>query len=215
MRLIAPFLASALALTAITPAIAQDSDPLGFGVSAGVGSMGLFVEPSYRLTENFGIRAPIGFGSYDTTLTVEGISYDSKLTLGGIGLIADYFPFGSGLRVGGGLWAGQEEIKSNATITTNTQIGNTNYNNAQLNTKIDPKNAIRPMATIGYSGRISRLSLDMDVGVIGNSAFDVNITETTGTVAQADIDAEIAEIKQGAADVSFMPFLKFGARLSF
>jgi hypothetical protein len=51
--------------------------------------------------------------------------------------------------------------------------------------------------------------------VIGNSAFNVNITETTGTVAQGDIDAETAQIRQGAADLEFLPFLKFGARLSF
>jgi hypothetical protein len=215
MRLYISALATATCVATFSPASAQDGTELGFGLTAGVGSMGLVIEPSYRLSESFGLRAPIGFGSYSTNLTFEGIEYDSKLTVGGVGLIADFYPFESGLRIGGGLWAGSEKVDSSSTITTPTQIGNTVYNNAQLNTLIDPKNDVRPLATIGYSGRVSRLSIDMDVGVIGNSAFNVNITETTGTVAQGDIDAETAQIRQGAADLEFLPFLKFGARLSF
>ncbi|MBB5514275.1 hypothetical protein FHS89_000273 [Rubricella aquisinus] len=215
MRFSISALATAACVATYSASFAQDGSEHGFGVTAGVGSMGLVIEPSYRLNESFGLRAPIGFGSYSTNLTFEGINYDSKLTIGGVGLIADFYPFESGFRVGGGIWAGNEKVDSRSTITTPTQIGNTVYNNAQLNTLIDPKNDVRPLATIGYSGHLSRFSVDMDIGVIGNSAFNVNITETTGTVAQADIDAETAQIRQGAADLEFLPFLKFGARLSF
>lgn len=89
---------------AISQATSTDRQPLGLGVTARVGTLGIGLDVTKSFSPQIDGRLGINFGSLNVNRTDSGISYDSKLNLSSIQLFGDYYPFGSSnFRVTGGL----------------------------------------------------------------------------------------------------------------
>ena len=186
----------------------EATQPVTVGV--GVGTMGLVVEPSVKTSHKTAIRMPIGFGSANTSQTVDGIDYDVNASVGGVGLMADYYPSAGSLRVSGGLF--KSNLNAEGRATGNLEVGANSYVGVDVTTSAKPKNALAPTVSIGFDGHVGAgWGISTDVGVMYVGGFSATATDATGTVSQADLDAEMTSVNDELGDISVLPFVKFGA----
>jgi len=187
---------------------ASMSQPYKVGV--GVSSLGLVVEPSRRIGSQTAVRLPIAFGSAQTTADIDGINYDVDGSVGGVGLMGDYYPGAGAFRVSGGLF--KQNLELNGRATGNVQVGSNAYVGVDLRTTGKPDNAIAPMVSIGFDGEVGQgWSVSTDVGAMYVGGFSVVAVDEAGTVSTTDLDAEVAAINSELNDVSIVPFISIGA----
>jgi hypothetical protein len=80
--------------------------PLGVGVTARVGTLGIGVDVAKSLTPQFNGRLGFNFGNVGFNRTDSGIDYNSQLNLSSVQLFGDYYPINSSsFRITGGLVA--------------------------------------------------------------------------------------------------------------
>lgn len=192
--------------------VAHAQEPGDFGVNVGVSTLGPTIEGTYRISEKLGVRVPAGYfgGEFDTS--EDGIDYDLNASIGGIGLLADYYPLSGGLRLSGGAFL--SKYSADGTGKGSGQIGDTVYNNLDLVLDAEAENSVMPTLSLGYDGSIwQRWTLSADLGAMYTGGFDVNLQDRSGQVSQSDIDAEIAKIESDAPD--FMPYVKLSVGFRF
>lgn len=204
----------ALPLTACVLSACAANNPANYtqpvSVGAGISTIGLTVEPSYRATDRWGVRAPIGFGSINRNLTVEGIDYDVSASTGGVGVLGDYYPTGGGLRVSGGLF--KSNIGSTGRATGTVDVGSGTYAGVDLRTEVETERSIAPMVAVGYDGQIGAgWGLSADLGAIYTGGFKTSITDLSGIVPQSDIDAEVSSVDAAIDEYKVIPYFKLGA----
>jgi len=203
---------SVLMLTVLTACGAQNSrnatQPVTIGV--GVGTMGLVVEPSVKTGEQTALRMPIGIGNANTSTTVDGIDYDVSASVGGVGLMADYYPSEGPFRVSGGVF--RTNLEATGRATGNVEVGANSYVGVDVTTVGKPKRSFAPAVSVGFDSHVgSGWGFSSDVGVMYVGGFSATATDASGTVSQADLDAEVNAINDEIDDISVLPFLKFGA----
>ena len=72
----------------------------------------------YKYSNNIGFRGFFAGGiSESRSQTESDIKYEAKAKLGGIGLLVDYYPMNSGLKLSGGLFKSNTDITMKSTIT--------------------------------------------------------------------------------------------------
>ncbi|MGB0438557.1 MAG: hypothetical protein ACPGFC_00460 [Paracoccaceae bacterium] len=120
-------------------AIAQDS-----GAETGVPTIGLGVstfgptlEGSVRFNDRLGARGL--WAGYKTSGSerVDGIDYDADVSLGGVGLLVDYYPFESGLRVSGGYFISSTDFAGSATSSAGNPIDIGGHNRCRERDRFD------------------------------------------------------------------------------
>ena len=203
---------SILLLTILTACGAQHSrdatQPVTIGV--GAGTMGLVVEPAIKTGHRTALRIPIGFGSANTSTSVDGIDYDVSASVGGVGVLADYYPSAGSFRVSGGLFKTNLEATGRATGTV--EVGANTYAGVDVTTTGKPKNAVAPVISVGFDGHLgSGWGISSDLGVMYVGGFSATASDATGLVSQADLDAEMTAVNDELGDISVLPFVKFGA----
>lgn len=187
---------------------AEFTQPIGIGV--GLSSVGAVIEPTYRISSKTGVRMPLAFGSANTDQTIDGINYDVSGRIGGVGLLADYFPAGSALRFSGGLFKSNMSVDGRA--TGNVDVGANTYVGVDLTSNVEASNSIAPMVSVGYDGQVGNgWGVSADVGAIFVGGFEGTVTDATGTVSAADLNAEMDAINDELGDISAVPYLKLGA----
>ncbi|PWR03911.1 hypothetical protein DKT77_04150 [Meridianimarinicoccus roseus] len=195
---------------ALGPAAAQD--PGEVGVTLGVSTLGPTVEGSYRISDRLGVRVPVGYLGTDLDESEDGIDYDLDLTIGGVGLLADYYPGLGGLRVSGGAFLGQYEADGGG--RGSGRIGGTDYTNVDMALDVHARNRVMPALSLGYDGTLGRRwLLSADLGAMYTGGFDVNLTDRTGQVSQSDLDAEISDLESDIPD--FLPYVKLSVGFRF
>ncbi len=181
-----------------------------FSIGAGVGTMGAVIEPSLRTGPRSGVRIPIGLGSLSGSRTIDGIEYDVDTPLGGVGLIADYYPAANGFRISGGLFKSSFEIDGRATGMV--EVGQNTYAGVDLRANIKPSLSVSPVIAVGYEGALGAgWRISTDVGVLYTGGLDGTASEVNGIVPQADLDAEISAINAELSSQNILPYIKFGA----
>jgi len=205
-------LVSVLLLLVLSACGAQHSreatQPVTIGV--GAGTMGLVVEPALKTSHRTAVRVPIGFGSANTSTTVDGIDYDVSGSVGGVGLLADYYPSAGSFRVSGGLF--KSNLKADGRATGNVEVGANTYVGVDVTTTAQPKNALAPVLALGFDGHVgSGWGISGDLGVMYVGGFEASASDATGIVSQADLDAEMTAVNDELSDVSILPFIKLGA----
>ena len=141
------------------------AEETGFGLGVGVSTLGLTVEPRYRVNETFGVRAPIGFASYSTEDDFDGNDFAGDVRLGGLGLLADYYLPVGGLRVSGGAFISNYRVSAEA--SGELDIDGVTYADAEIDGRIRARNRISPMLTVGADiGNLRGWSFSSDLGVI-------------------------------------------------
>lgn len=214
MRLPALCLTTALIAAAALPAHAGE-------VYANVGLPGLMLGYAQPLSPDFTLRADIAtLGRRSKHTTEEGIDYQAQVQAERAALLADWFVVG-GLRLTGGVTFNRMKVDLLAQGNGSTvNIGGTNYvltANDRLNVKIEfPRTT--PYLGLGYGHQLTQgLGFTFDLGA---SIGKARVSEThSGPVldnaSQADIDRELAELRDGVGKVRFIPQLSVGLALRF
>ncbi len=192
-------------------------------VYTGIGTHGLMLGYAQPVAPHVTVRADYAsFGKRNRQENEEGIDYDAKITFNRIGLFADAFPFApGGFRLTGGVtfnnWKVDMEGRGNGGTIN---IGGTNYTMTsadRLNVKIEyPKTT--PYVGIGYGHQLSTgWGFVFDLGA---SIGKAKVTEThsgpnLSLASQADIDREMAEVREGAGKVKAIPLIAIGFNYRF
>ncbi len=196
-------------LSACSGQSARDADqPVTIG--AGISTMGIVVEPSVQTGPKTAVRIPLAFGNANFSQTVDGIDYDVTGRVGGIGVLADYYPAAGALRLSGGLF--RSSLNADGRATGTVEVGGTTYGGVDIRTNGRPSQRIAPMVSVGYDGHLaSGWGISTDIGVMYTGGFEVSIDDVTGTASQADLDAEVNAVNDELSDYKVLPFIKLGA----
>ena len=121
-----------------TTATAQDRGAVSAGL--GVTSFGYTLEGAYQLRPTLGLRGMIMGGfSIDDTFDYEGTSVNGTADLGGVAVVADYYPLANAWRMSGGLFFSNSDVSGSFTEGAVTYDG-----------KLVFENDVAPMVTTGF-----------------------------------------------------------------
>ncbi len=201
---------------------------LGGGAQAGevygnLGFPGVGLGYAHPLNGSFTVRGDwMTLGTHRRTQTEEGILYNGELKTSRFGLFADWFPFDGTFRLTGGVAATNYRLTLDASGAGGTlEIGDRTYTTTAadgINVQIKyPKTA--PYLGIGWGHQAnSGLRFAFDIGTIFAKPT------VTGTLrgqlaneadAQANLDKELAELRDGAGKAKYIPQITFSVGYSF
>lgn len=216
---------SVAAMATLTLALGLSSHASAGEVYTGIGTHGVMLGYAQPVSPHLTVRGDFGtLGSRTHNEREEGVDYEGKATYNRTGLFADWFPFANGFRFTGGVTFNRMKIdlvaKGNGQPMT---IGNNTFTsdpNDRLNVKVEfPKTT--PFLGIGYGHQLSTgWGFTFDLGA---SIGKAKVTEThsgpnlgnTAVVSQADIDAELAEVRDGVGKVKAIPLIAIGFNYRF
>ena len=170
----------------------------------------------------FGLRVDaVTLGQRRDTRREEGIDYDGRLKADRLALLADWFPFAGRFRLTGGITANQYRLDLLASGAGGSlTLGNTRYV-----TSADDRFAVQlrfprstPYFGFGWGHQSgSGLRWSVDVGaMVGKASVSYSLAGPIAQrAAQADIDAELAELRSGVGRVRAVPQLSLGLGYSF
>ncbi len=208
-----------------TPAPNQ-KQPLGLGVSTGIGTLGIGVNVAKSLTPQLNGRLGFNFGKLDASRTDSGISYDSQLNLSSVQLFGDYYPFSSsGFRVTGGL------VAQNNTFSVTSKPSNGNYtiDNTQysasavgsLTGEYKYANSIAPYIGIGIGKSTSDgFGFNADLGVMFTGAPKVSLNASNPTfnnnpITRTQLDNQVRQTESDLKGFNVYPVISVGLSYGF
>lgn len=213
--------ALAVAAAALVPALTAQAGEVyvqGGFAGAGVG----FAQP---VGDAFTLRADVmGIGTRSGDYNIDGTEYRGRLKLNRAALFGDWFVSGGGFRLTAGLGAHDASLE-----LTTSRVGQTvNIGSRTLvltagdrfEAKVEyPKTM--PYLGVGYGhhGSATGWGFVFDAGVfIGKAKVTgqaVGAGFTAAGVTQADVDAELQQIRDDRTDLKVLPQVTFGANYRF
>jgi hypothetical protein len=190
-------------------------------VYGGVGLPGVMLGYAHPLGNGFTVRGDFGtLNLPGETVNEEGIDYEADAKLNRLGFFADWFVLG-GLRLTGGVTFNGMSLDLQARGNGGTiNIGGTDYVTSpddRMDVKIEfPRTT--PYVGIGYGHHQGAgLGFLFDLGAsIGRAKLSATTSgPNLGQVDQADIDAELEELRDGVGKVRFFPQLSLGLTYRF
>ena len=201
--------------------------PLGVGVTARVGTLGIGVDVNKSLTPQLNGRLGFNFGNVGFNRTDSGINYDSQLNFSSVQLFGDYYPFSSSsFRVTGGLVAqnnrfavtGKPSNNSTYTIAGNSYSVN---DVGTLSGEYKYGNSIAPYLGIGI-GKSSNegLGFNADLGVMFTGSPKVSLTASDATfnndpTTRAQLDNQARQTENDLRGFNVYPVLSVGLSYGF
>lgn len=185
-----------------TAAQAQDTD---FSLGAGVSSLGVFVEPSFKLNDNWSVRAPVYYYHGTTTLKQDKNKVDSDVDALSASIVADYYPTSSGFFLSGGLAFGGYDVDGD----TNQITANGNVYTGDFGVSMKPQKTVAPQISVGYRHATPggmRAAFELGARFRRYEA-SVSGTETLPQQGQDDIADEVARANDDLDDFPVVPFL--------
>lgn len=187
-----------------------------------IGLLGVMLGWAQPLNSQFGLRIDYAtLGDRSEQRTENGILYDTRLKLGRAALLSDWFAFSGGFRFTGGVTSNQYRLDLLATGARGSlTIGNTTYNTTSADkflVKVRYPSST-PYVGLGWGHQASSgLRFSFDVGaMIGKATVSYSLTgPVSQQVSQADIDAELAELRSGVGKVRAVPQVSLGLGYSF
>ncbi|GAB4560000.1 MAG: hypothetical protein IV105_06750 [Rhizobacter sp.] len=208
-----------IALAAVTLAAGANAGE----VYTGIGTHGVMLGFAQALSPQFTVRGDFGtLGSRDKNEREEGIDYEGKATYNRVGLFGDWFPFdGGGFRFTGGVTFNNMKLdllaRGNGTPMT---IGNNTYttdSTDRFNVKIEfPKTT--PYLGLGYGHQLSTgwgFVFDLGASIGKAKVTESHSGNNFSLIPQSDIDAELAEIRDGAGKIKAIPMIAIGFNYRF
>jgi hypothetical protein len=189
---------------------------------AQVGLPGLMLGYAHPLNAQFGLRVDFAtLGSRSGNRDEDGINYAGTLKLNRTALLADWFPLSGGFRLTAGVTANQYKLDLLATGAGGTlTVGNTTYTttaNDRLNVQVKYPTST-PYIGLGWGHQTGNgLRFSLDVGaMIGKAKVSYSLAGPwSSQVSQADLDAELAELRDGVGKVRAVPQISLGLGYSF
>jgi hypothetical protein len=194
-------------------------------VYGGIGLPGLMLGYAHAYSPSLTARVDVAtLGSRSGNRTENGIAYAGKIEAHRAGVFGDWFPFSGGFRLTGGVTFNKVGLELGAqpgaggTIT----IGGQPVPNLDAGDRFDVKikfPSATPYVGLGYGHHAGKgLGFHADFGVsIGRTKLTATATGPTlsTAVSQADIDAELAELRDGVGKVRVLPQLSIGLNYRF
>lgn len=217
-----PFISSCLALAVMTVANTARAETPDMGSKpwtetarpyVALGSQGIAVGSAFQVSESFDAR--VAYSSFklsktDSTSTSATGSMDFNIS--NLSLLADWFPSeNSGWRLTGGVQTGTNKFTLSAKPSGDVTIGGNTYSNVNFAAAIN-LGSTAPYVGLGYSSRDNKgtgFTFFSDLGVRVGSA-KVTLSESTGAVTQADLDAEQVKVEDKVKSLKYYPVVGFG-----
>lgn len=186
------------------------------------GLPGAIVGWAHPFNSHFGLRVDAGtLGTINERRTEDGINYDARLRGERAALLADWFVFGGGFRFTGGITSSKYSLDLLATGAGGSiTVGNTTYSTTasdRLNVKVQLPSSM-PYVGLGWGHQSNNgLRFSFDIGAkLGKATLSYALSGPwTSRVTQADIDAELSELRDGVGKVRLLPQLTLGLGYSF
>jgi len=200
-----------LALGMNTAAQADD-----FAIAAKVGTLGLGVEATTNIVPLFAnVRLQANGFNYNTTITDTNVTYDAKLKLATVGLLADIYPFAGKFRVTGGAYYNGNKLTMNARSLGNVVIGGTTYTSPVVTSTVD-FNKFSPYVGIGWGDAISSgspIGFSFELGAMYMGKPKTSIVAPG--VSAADIAIEKRQLDNALKNMQFYPVASIGVNFKF
>lgn len=193
---------------------AEAKDRFGIGVKAG--TYGLGADIGVSVSKRIGIRGSLTGGQPSVSFDIDDIEYEGDFSVGGVGVLADIYPFAGQFRVSGGFFANGNEMDLEATPEGDITIGGTTYPAGTVGTlsgTVEWEDTA-PYVGVGWGdvarGK-NRLRLMVDLGVLfQGSPMVEDLTSSTGVVSDMDLAIEAAKIEDDISDADFWPVVSVG-----
>jgi hypothetical protein len=191
----------------------QNNEPKKWavGVHTQLSSTGFVgVDAGYKFSPNLHARLGLNTVGFNVDYTSQGIDYKAKFNPTNVHLLGDFFPFGGGLRLTGGLVFQSNQFNATGTpnssavpggIPTQINLGGTTYNISDVGTVSSEgsfSNSVAPYLGIGFGTPISPgLGFNFDAGVMfagsANVKLRANIPSTVPAALQDQIRTSLAD----------------------
>jgi|GEM_PF-535217 len=205
-----------------------ERNPLGLGVSAKIGTLGIGLDVTKSLLPQVDARLGINFGSINVNQNNSGINYDAKLNFSSIQLLGDYYPFGGSFRLTGGLVSNNNKFSLVGTPSgggggTYT-IDNTTYNASDVGSltgEIKSGNSIAPYLGIGFGKPTNEgLAFNTDLGIMfaGSPKVTLNASNpnfNNNPTNRAQLDNQARQTENDAKGFNLYPVLSIGLSYGF
>lgn len=210
-------MAAALAAAGALPAHAA-------GIYGNIGLPGVMLGVAQPINPHFGVRADVAtLGSRDASGTEEGIDYTGKAKAHRAGVFGDWFVFGGGFRLTGGITYNDMRVDlTSQGAGRAVTVGNNTYvltANDRIDVQIEfPR--VTPYVGIGYGHQPSGTGWGF-VFDLGASIGKAKVSgQASGTVlstaaAQQDFQRELDELRDGVGKVRAIPQLSIGMSYRF
>jgi hypothetical protein len=205
----------------------------GVGIRAQASTLGFVgLDAGYRFSDRFHGRLGVDLGGIGYNTTNSGVDYDANLSLSNVHLLGDYFPFGGGLRLTGGLIVQGNRLTGNARANSNGTVNldgqtytlGTNGQISNIASEAAFSSGVAPYIGIGFGSPISPgLSFNADLGVMFPGSPTVRLNPTISpTVPQATADqirqqarAQEDKTNRDISGFSVYPVLSIGFSYAF
>jgi hypothetical protein len=186
-----------------------------------VGLPGVGLGYAQPLNPSFTVRGDfVTLGSHEKTTTESGINYVGKLKASRVGVFGDWFPFSGVFRLTGGVTLNNFKFDLDASGSGGTlNVGGQTYGNANdgLNVLIEfPKTT--PYLGIGWGHQAAtgmRFAADLGASIGRATVTAVGRGQLASPSAQADIDREMAELRDGVGKIRVLPQISVSVGYSF
>jgi hypothetical protein len=222
---IIPQLKNQIAIQQAAPT--NQRQPLGVGVTARVGTLGIGVDVNKSLTPQLNGRLGFNFGNVGFNRTDSGINYDSQLNFSSVQLFGDYYPFSSSsFRVTGGLVAqnnrfivtGKPSSTGTYTISGNSYLVN---DVGTLSGEYKYTNSIAPYLGIGIGKSTNEgLGFNADLGVMFTGSPKVLLTASNSAfnnnpITRTQLDNQARQTENDLRGFNVYPVLSIGLSYGF
>lgn len=187
---------------------------------AGVGSTGYELGVAQRLGDRTGLRVDAEFLNHGHDFARSGARYDATLKFSSLGVFADYF-LGDTFRLTGGALLGTRKATGTAVATNGSiTVNGVNYPAGGESLAVEVSfPSVSPYLGVGLGhGRTTPgFNFYLDIGVAFGRA-EVSLRPSAGLLAaagQANIDAEQANVQEGADHLRAYPAVKLGLGYRF
>jgi hypothetical protein len=168
------------------------------------------VDAGYKFSPNLHARLGLNTVGFNVDYASQGIDYKAKFNPTNVHLLGDYFPFGGGLRLTGGLVFQSNQFNAIGTpnssaipggVPTQINLGGVNYNVGDVGTVSSEgsfSNSVAPYLGIGFGTPLSPgLGFNFDAGVMfagsANVRLRANIPSSVPAVLQDQIRSSLAD----------------------
>jgi hypothetical protein len=199
--------------------ISANAEAMDMALTAKLGSLGLGLEGTFGLTEQFNARLGFNKFDYDRTESISDIEYDLDLEWQSISLLADWHPFGNAFRFTAGLMSNGNELSGSSTSSGLT-IGDTIYPDIGLDAKLD-FDATAPYLGVGWGNALATdrgWGFNVDLGIMYQGSGNVTLTPTganASLVDPNDVSLEEQRFEGDIKDYKYYPVFSFGVSYRF
>ncbi|MFN0038927.1 MAG: hypothetical protein ACKVP2_05420 [Burkholderiales bacterium] len=208
--------------------VSQASQAQSLSLIPKVGTLGIGLDVGIPINQNWAVRLNGNGGNLDKVVTESGIDYDASLKARTVGLLLDWHPGGSLLRMSIGAYSNGNTL--NAVALPNSsgsfEINGITYPAGAVGS-LDAKmefESMAPYVGIGL-GNVSNkgFKFTLDIGALYQRSPIITMNVVCGSALttpqcnqlQADVLAETAQLTDAVKDYEWLPVIAIGVGWTF